>query len=141
MAPIPNGINNVGLFTLIGSVGLLWFTAFVVETSINGTLFEKLLYAAWASFAFVGIALSLPILIAYSSKRLWYVLMGYWFSFLIFWLWFDLRDVSGTWRGITGGPGIIYLGPIAYSAICIAYFLTKAPRHYFHFEISGIQAT
>jgi hypothetical protein len=131
MAPIPQGVKSVGFFTLAGSAGLLIFTGLAAETSNPFTLFDKLLFVSWALFVFAGFTLSFFLLSGYTSKRLWYASISFWISILIFWLWFDLRNISGTWRGITYGQYWLILGPIAYSVCCIAYFLTKTPRQYF----------
>ena len=141
MATVPRNISNLGFLTLFASIGLLFFAAFAYQLTTNGiqsgipfTLFEKLLFSFWVGFAVAGLALSVPLLAGINSKRLWYALMSYWFSILIFWLWFIFRDISGTWRGITAGLYSVILGPLAYSICCIAYFLTKNPKRYFHLE-------
>ncbi|MGA3060901.1 MAG: hypothetical protein ABSD92_11095 [Candidatus Bathyarchaeia archaeon] len=146
MAPLPKGINYVGFFSLFASVGLAAFAALVYGASDSlaqyGYAFPiafKLIIASWVVFALAGIVLSSMLLGGFSSKRLWFAFLSYWILLLAFWVGFDLRDLSGTWRAVTYGFAVEIFGPIVYSACGIAYFLTRKPKRYFHFENSGIQ--
>lgn len=130
---IPKSITNVGFLTLFASCGLWIFAGIVFSEPFQYPIFFKLIIYSWEAFAAVGITLSTILLIGKSSKRLWQIFMSYWILLLALWVGFDLRDPSGTWRAVTYGFYIEIFGPIAYSACCIVYLLTKGPKQYFHF--------
>lgn len=143
MAPIPQGINNLGFITILGSAGLVAFAglAYEVQSASPFPFALKLIFVSWEAFGLVGIVLSSVLIGGSSSKHLWRAFMIYWISLLAFWVGWDLRDPSGTWRSLTYGPGfaIEVFGPIVYSVCCIVYFFSKIPKRYFHFENSDIQ--
>ena len=141
MAPLPKGIINVGRFTLLASLGLVTFFVLVSDGGLSYPITFKLIMVSWVAFAVAGATLSAVLLSGLSSKRLWYAFIFYWILLLAFWVGFDLRSLSGTWRAVMYGFAIEIFGPIAYSACGIAYFLTKIPKLYFHFGDQGFRRT
>lgn len=145
----PAGVTVVGVFALLGSIGLGLLSYFAVILASVGfssspsdyTLHVFLSFSVpLAVFALSGLFLSIVVLRGLASKYLWYILMAYWASLLAF---------SSAWVfssfGIIGSPsltiyslGIFVLPTYVYSVSCIAYFSTKKPRQYFHLIAAGI---
>ena len=141
----PAGVAIVGVFALLGSMGLSYFSLFGIsgltiggEGFSSGLLFTVFFwyYFPMSVFALSSLFLSIVILRGVSSKYLWYALMAYWillFSYSLF------RDFTANAFGVLGSVLPMWLfSTTIYPAVCIAYFLTKKPRQYFHL-IAGQQ--
>jgi hypothetical protein len=135
----PFGVRIVGYIALFGSIGLgmlAWITAVVAGIGWYGHtgIPTRVLWlsTSLAILALVGLILSIAILRGLSSKYLWYALLVYWVSLLVFFLARDLTNFENIARMITDIiVDILVLPPYIYSVSCIAYFLTKKPRQYF----------
>jgi hypothetical protein len=134
----PVGVAIVGVFALLGSMGLSYFSLFTVTAlSIGNQPFLGLLFSLFVwyylpvgVFALSSLFLSIVILRGVSSKHLWYALMAYWILLLGYSL---FRDFTTNAFGALGSVfPIWFFSTTVYPAVCIAYFLTKKPRQYFH---------
>jgi hypothetical protein len=137
----PIGVIVAGYIFLFGSIALGlrgYMQGILSGVGMAGLNWEPSAYFKWtlmltAVFAFAGLFLSIIVIRGVSSKYVWYALMAYWSSFLIFSLARDLSNLENVVRN--AGSSVFYilvLPPYVYGITCATYFLTNKPRKYFH---------
>jgi hypothetical protein len=133
MEYLPNGVSRIKNTTLLISTFLLIFSIvlFTFRTNLPlGLIVSIPLFAVAVS----GIALSIYVTRGYRSRRLWGAFMAHWGILLVLWLTWEFYQPR-FWGAIKEPYFIDFffdLGPIIYAIGCLAYFLTAAPRKYFH---------
>ena len=138
----PTAVTLVGVFTLIGSIGLGLLASVVVMFEAIGSspwgpgmaLNTWLVLLSLGIFSLSGLFLSIVILQGVSSKYLWFALMAYWISIIAFSF---IRDLNDPYKGLSfflGVPRFVIWNLPTYicPSVCIVYFLTKKIRQYFH---------
>jgi hypothetical protein len=134
----PVGVTAVGVFALLGSMGLSLFSLYTITAlTIGGQPFWGLLFSLFVwyyipvgVFALSSLFFSIVILRGVSSKHLRHALMAYWILLLGYSL---FRDFTTNAFGALGSVfPMWFFSTTVYPAVCIAYFLTKKPRQYFH---------
>lgn len=141
----PTGVTAVGVFVLLCSIGLGYFIFMIIALSGIGSFGyssagisaisegTSLFILSLTVFALSGLLLSIIVLRGLSSKYLWYCLMAYWISLLAYSFVRDFTSLDYYAQSFWLPYLPIFLLPTyIYPAICIAYFLTKKPRQYFH---------
>jgi hypothetical protein len=144
----PAGVTVVGVFALLGSIGLGLLSYFAVILASVGFSSSPSDYAfhvflsfslPLAVFALVGLFLSIVVLRGLASKYLWYILMAYWASLLAFssaWVFTSFGNIGSPSLTIYS-LAIFVLPTYVYTASCIAYFSAKKTRQYFHLIAVG----
>lgn len=137
----PAGVDAIGLFTFLSSLGLGYLSIMAIALANVGfstgpsgiSETTSMLVLSYWVFALAGLLLSILVLRGLSSKHLWYVLMAYWILFLAYSFVRDFAWFHYYARSFWLPTFLIYCLPTyVYPAICIPYFLTKKPRQYFH---------
>ncbi len=135
---IPKGINSLGIISVFVSVGLFLFGAVGYgQFGIQPVPLDQRLFGAFLmALSLAGLVSSLALISMRSRKQLWYVLISYWVMLLVSFTVWDLSRLDNILRAISEGyftsSLFFLLGPIIYSAFCIAYFLTRDAKKYFH---------
>ena len=139
---IPKHINDIGIFSVIVSAGL-----FVLGAAYWGQLGfgpapldTQLLSAFLIALSLAGLLPSLALISIRPRKQLWYALMSFWMLLLVFFTVWNLSRIDSILRSFSEGSGVafaslVFFGPIIYSAYCIAHFLTKDTKRYFHLTV------
>jgi uncharacterized membrane protein len=136
----PVGVTIVGVLVLLGSfvLGLLSYLGFIWSV-MGGYPSFGIEPNAWSLFIFsiffalAGLSLSIVVFQNVSSKYLWRALMAYWISLIVIAFIQDSTN-SLVINYIRVAPifPIWYLPTYVIPIGCIAYFLTKKPRQYYH---------
>jgi hypothetical protein len=146
-AGLPTGVSMVAALTMFCAfpLGLFAFATatfaglgpMITLTPPPNPAVTQLMSALLAALAVASFCCAFFVLRGSSSKFLWYALNGVWVALLAYSLtlhyqfWTTYYNVFA--QAYSGVVVIMVLAaPIAYSVCCIAYFLTKKPRRYFH---------
>ena len=137
----PAGVDAIGLFTFLFSLGLGFLSSMALALASVGfstgpsgiSEFTSLFILSYWVFALAGLLLSILVLRGLSSKHLWYILMTYWILLLAYSFARDFASFYYYARSFWLPSFLIYCLPTyVYPAICIPAFLTKKLRHHFH---------
>jgi hypothetical protein len=144
---LPTGVSVVSTLTLFCAfpLGLFAFaTATFAGLGPNITLnplpnaaIMQLMSALLAVMAVASFCCAFFVLRGSSLKFLWYALNGVWVALLVYSLTLHYQFWTTYYNSFaqaySGAVVVLVLfAPLAYSGCCIAYFLTKKPRRYFH---------
>jgi len=136
----PAGVDAIGLFTFLFSVGLgfLSYVAWAIAGVGLGTAYSgitsvtSLFILSYVVFALAGLLLSILVLRGLSLKHMWHILMAYWILLLAYSCVRDFINFYYYTRSFwLPSTFFYYLPTYVYPAVCIPYFLTKKPRQYF----------
>lgn len=133
--PMPKSIYNIGLITVIISLflfmyGLLGLGNFGFPAPFEQRLFGGCLVAT----TLAGLVSSLVLISVRPRKQLWHALMSYWVLLLVLFTVWDISRLDNIITAFNEGHDILFItiGPIIYSIFCIAFFLTRNVKKYFH---------
>jgi hypothetical protein len=148
----PIGVTIVAVLTLLSSFALAFLFLIFWAVSVVGMgpglplTFSNLPFYLSLLFAFFAFACSIAIISRATSKYLWYSSLAYWIALSAYFVWaytymrvwqymFYLEGGQAwfSWYNILSYARIALLPlPFIYAIGCLAYFLTKNPREYFH---------
>jgi hypothetical protein len=137
--PIPQQIKHVAVIGfinafLLGLTGIFLYGISNLASRYGNFVFslsDKLLYISIACLGLVSFVLSLILVMGLSSKRLWRVLMSYWFLLIAFFLILDLSNPNVI-KPFIGG----FILPPLFSAGCIIYGFGFRVKQYFAAKIA-----
>ncbi len=148
-AGLPTGVSVVSALTMFCSFPLGLFAFATAAFAGSGPLVvlnpppnpvtTQLMSASLAVLAVASFSCSFLVLRGSSSKFFWYAMNAVWVGLIVysstlhFQFW---TTYFGAFAEAYSGPvvAIVLLAPFAYSVCCIAYFLTKKTRKYFHLK-------